>query len=410
MASKVDKGTKRKQRYLPHNKPVKKKGAYPLTPGVEGFFITCDGGREHQAAQEALSVIDSYFEDLVEVKDARENEDEGAPVKVSNKKITFTYSDSSDSEGDAHDDEGDRKDANGEDDKDPEKVADPAAGLSDHKEKETQPEENLLENEQVEQPNGDKSEKIEEEPPAKKQCGGDGGNPGVVNTKKSVDKLIEDELKELADKSKRRFLKLESGCNGVVIIKMKKQDGEPGPKEIVQHMMESAASTRKHVARYLLRILPIEVSCYASEEEISRAIKPIITRYFPEESETAVKYAVLYDARANSGIDRMKIIDAVAKSVPKPHKVDLKDPEKSIVVQIVKTVCLIGVVEKYKELAKFNIRQLTSPQQSALMWIPSQLNVWPLSTIESRTTGTGTALAAGIHRKQAYCAFVKRQI
>lgn len=36
-----------------------KKGGYPLTPGVQGFFITCDGGRERQASQEAISVIDS---------------------------------------------------------------------------------------------------------------------------------------------------------------------------------------------------------------------------------------------------------------------------------------------------------------------------------------------------------------
>uniref|UniRef100_A0A2P2PEE1 Uncharacterized protein n=1 Tax=Rhizophora mucronata TaxID=61149 RepID=A0A2P2PEE1_RHIMU len=27
------------------------------------------------------------------------------------------------------------------------------------------------------------------------------------------------------------------------------------------------------------------------------------------------------------------------------------------------TLCLIGVVEKYKELAKYNLRQLTSPKQ-----------------------------------------------
>lgn len=47
-----------------------------------------------------------------------------------------------------------------------------------------------------------------------------------------------------------------------------------------------------------------------------------------------LQYAVLYEARANTGVDRMKIIDAVAKSVPGPHKVDLKNPDKNIVVQI----------------------------------------------------------------------------
>lgn len=49
-----------------------------------------------------------------------------------------------------------------------------------------------------------------------------------------------------------------------------------------------------------------------------------------------LKFAVLYEARANTGIDRMKIINAVAKSVPAPHKVDLNNPDKNIVVQIAK--------------------------------------------------------------------------
>ncbi|CDP08519.1 unnamed protein product [Coffea canephora] len=110
----------------------------------------------------------------------------------------------------------------------------------------------------------------------------------------------------------------------------------------------------------MLRVLPVELSCYASEEEIVRAIKPFIAKYFPVEAQKPHKFAVLYEARANIGIDRTKIIDAVAKSVPSPHKVDLSHPDIHIVVQIVKTVCLIGLVEKYKELAKFNVRQLTS--------------------------------------------------
>lgn len=49
-----------------------------------------------------------------------------------------------------------------------------------------------------------------------------------------------------------------------------------------------------------------------------------------------MQFAVLYEARANTGIDRATIINTVAKSVPEPHKVDLKNPEKTIVVEIVK--------------------------------------------------------------------------
>lgn len=49
----------------------------------------------------------------------------------------------------------------------------------------------------------------------------------------------------------RRFVSLDSGCNGVIFIQMRKGDKDPSPKDIVQHMMTSAASTRKHMSRFM---------------------------------------------------------------------------------------------------------------------------------------------------------------
>jgi tRNA acetyltransferase TAN1 len=54
-----------------------------------------------------------------------------------------------------------------------------------------------------------------------------------------------------------------------------------------------------------------------------------------------LQFAVLYEARSNTGIDRMTIINAVAKSIPQPHKVDLKNPDKTIIVQIAKVNAFI---------------------------------------------------------------------
>lgn len=44
--------------------------------------------------------------------------------------------------------------------------------------------------------------------------------------------------------------------------------------------------------RFLLRLLPVEVSCYPSDEEIRRAIKPVIEKYFPVETEKPHKVNV----------------------------------------------------------------------------------------------------------------------
>ncbi|XP_062172227.1 uncharacterized protein LOC133877818 isoform X2 [Alnus glutinosa] len=377
------KSKKRRQRYLPHN-PVKKKGSYPLRPGVQGFFITCDGGRESQASHEAINVIDSFFEELVQGKGSDVKLAE-LPNKPLNKKIKFSDSESSSSDDDGDDEdeeeeeEGKEEKEGKEEEEDKNKSGTCQDDIGSHKvatnqEPHPHTKDDVHDGNQTEEKTNDiegngknheNQPRETEEPPAKKQCLGTDASKCVIHEKvevKSIDKLIEAELEELGDKSKRRFFKLDSGCNGVVFIQMRKRDGDPGPKNIVQHMMTSAASTRKHMSRFILRMLPIEVACYTSEEEISRAIKPLVAQYFPVDPQNPQKFAVLFGARANSGIDRMKIINAIAKSVPGPHKVDLNNPDKTIIVEIVKTVCLIGVVEKYKELAKYNLRQLTSPK------------------------------------------------
>jgi tRNA acetyltransferase TAN1 len=51
-------GKGKKRRYLSHGKPMNK-GLYLLCPSVQNFFLTCDGGHERQATNEALNLSDT---------------------------------------------------------------------------------------------------------------------------------------------------------------------------------------------------------------------------------------------------------------------------------------------------------------------------------------------------------------
>jgi tRNA acetyltransferase TAN1 len=42
-------------------------------------------------------------------------------------------------------------------------------------------------------------------------------------------------------------------------------------------------------ARFILRFLPAEIACYASEEEITIAIAPLVEKYFPKECSSGHK-------------------------------------------------------------------------------------------------------------------------
>ncbi|CAL4987396.1 unnamed protein product [Urochloa decumbens] len=383
-------GGGRKRKFLPHGKPVRK-GTYPLRPGVQGFFITCDGGRERQATREALSLLDSFYEDLVDGK-VSDEKPKCIPDKPMNKKITFEDSDSSDEEDEDHSgEEADNGNVNDVEkaetapaeqqqevldtsvpaSKDDEQQAAAAEEPREKKQRVEDPpvSEQTEQKETADEPKEstdkpkesvDKPKESADKPKESVDKPKESADKPKESSERNIDDLIDEDLKEIGDRKKRLFASLESGCNGCIFIQMHKRAGDPGPVEIVQNMMSSAASTRKHMSRFILRVLPVEVACYASEEEITKAMSPLVEKYFPNEGSS--KFAVLYEARSNTGIDRMKIINAVAKSVPPPHKVDLKTPDKTIIVQIAKTICMIGVVERYKELSKFNLRQLTSSE------------------------------------------------
>ncbi|KAF8665220.1 hypothetical protein HU200_054116 [Digitaria exilis] len=335
------KGGGRKRKFLPHGKPVRK-GAYPLRPGVQGFFITCDGGRERQATREALSLLDSvrdfvllrftmlllwrarvvlaymllahyaagsqllflqFYEDLVDGKGSDEKPKD-IPDKPLNKKIKFEDSDSSDDEDDEHSDK-EADNGNGNNVEKSEEAHDPSvpAGKDDEEQAGTA-EEPKEKKQRVEDPpvsEQTEQKEIADEPKESTDKPKDSIDKPKESSERNIDDLIEEDLKELGDRKKRLFASVESGCNGCIFIQMHKRAGDPGPVEIVQNMMSSAASTRKHMSSAL-----------------------------------TLQFAVLYEARSNTGIDRMKIINAVAKSVPQPHKVDLKNPDKTIIVQIAK--------------------------------------------------------------------------
>ena len=44
-----------------------------------------------------------------------------------------------------------------------------------------------------------------------------------------------------------------------------------------------------------------------------------------------------------------------------PHKADLTSPDLTILVQIVKDACAIGVASRFRELSKYNLRELCNP-------------------------------------------------
>lgn len=77
----------------------------------------------------------------------------------------------------------------------------------------------------------------------------------------------------------------------------------------------------------------------------------------------AVTFAVDFEHRSCDKLKRGEVVDVVAKAVPAPpHRVDLKAPEKTLVVQLVRNVCALGVVSEFRRLARMNLRKLAEDE------------------------------------------------
>lgn len=116
-------------------------------------------------------------------------------------------------------------------------------------------------------------------------------------------------------------------------------------------------------ARNCARFLPVTHTCFASVEAIKEMAPKVLAGHFPAEEAKGSKgvlFAVEYEHRSFQGINRIDIINAFADQIKcPPNKVNLTSPDKTILVQMLKSVCAVSIVTEYKDLCKFNIKNIT---------------------------------------------------
>lgn len=77
-------------------------------------------------------------------------------------------------------------------------------------------------------------------------------------------------------------------------------------------------------------------------------------------------FAVEYEHRASDKLKRPDVIEIVAKAVPQPpYKVNLSNPDRTILVQAVRNAAAISVVSSFRGLAKYNLRRLVELEEEA---------------------------------------------
>ncbi|XP_016116938.1 THUMP domain-containing protein 1 isoform X2 [Sinocyclocheilus grahami] len=168
----------------------------------------------------------------------------------------------------------------------------------------------------------------------------------------------------------QRFSAVDSGAHNVVFIRTHGVD----PEQLVHHILSDLYQTKKKKSRVILRMLPVSGTCKAFPEDMEKFLSVFLERWF--RAPLRATYQICFKARNSSHSKREEVIKAVAGLVGKLNplnKVDLTNPELSIIIEIIKTVCCVSVLKDYTLFRKYNLQEVakepdnqnTGPQEAA---------------------------------------------
>ncbi|KAG5887035.1 hypothetical protein JTB14_029994 [Gonioctena quinquepunctata] len=179
----------------------------------------------------------------------------------------------------------------------------------------------------------------------------------------NVEDELENELRELKSEKKhlRRFQVVESGAKNFLFITTTVED----PVKLAHSVVSELEATKSQQTRFLIRLVPIEVTCKAYIKEIETVFQPLAEKYFKDSPRT---FSIVYNHRNNNNLNRDEVIKVVADIVAKANsdnKVDLKSADVSIVIEVIKGIALIGVVPDFIKYKKYNLLSITEKESEA---------------------------------------------
>ena len=182
-----------------------------------------------------------------------------------------------------------------------------------------------------------------------------------------IDSALDKEKESLqseaaADREERRFQQVESGANNCIFIKTSLDK----PDQLVDNIVTDIIQSKTQKSRFILRLLPILGTCKAYEKNMEEMAENVLSSSLKTISGTT--YSVLFKTRNNNQVKRddvFRIIGSVMRSQTQPWTVELDDPDICIVVEIIRTVCCLGIVTDFYKKKKYNLVELVKDCSSS---------------------------------------------
>ncbi|GAB0094624.1 THUMP domain-containing protein [Sergentomyia squamirostris] len=155
-------------------------------------------------------------------------------------------------------------------------------------------------------------------------------------------------------KKSQKFSVADTGVTNCVFIATTLED----PAQLGIRIVRDIAETKVQKTKFLLRLIPVEAVCRANVKSISDAVGKLCDKYFLHEPKT---FSIVFNKRYNNAISRDDVIKELADVVTSKNpgnKVNLTEPEMSVIVEVIKGVCCVSVLPEYLKLKKYNLLEL----------------------------------------------------
>lgn len=185
-----------------------------------------------------------------------------------------------------------------------------------------------------------------------------------VLQKEDISSVLESELiaAKKARTEKRLFQALDTQTTNCVFIKASIED----PVQLGVSIVTDIATEKVQKTKFLLRLIPVEIVCRARLTEIMEAAEPLFDKHFLKEPKT---FSIVFNHRYNNDVKRDDVIRELAEIVHAKNsnnKVDLKMPQVSVIVEVIKGFCCMSVLPKYVAYKKYNLVELCTAAAPAV--------------------------------------------
>ena len=174
-----------------------------------------------------------------------------------------------------------------------------------------------------------------------------------------IEKAMKKEVQEIkeAKHELRRFQNINTKAKNLIFIRTTL----PDPSQLAHAILADLWETQVQKSRFAIRLLPISGTCRAEEDDVKRLGKELFMPIFQTKFGEGYYFSITVKIRNNNGLSRDSVIPALAGIIMELnplHRVSHEKPDYVILVEVIQSVCCIGIVKDFIKFRKYNMQEV----------------------------------------------------